>query len=323
MTGHRSGGARADAAPAARPDPLVDPEQGPAMAGPRPPRLLPTSAPKRAVLLVGVASAVTLGGLALAVRSGAQPLQRFDASLHAWALETRTQASIAVARGLSYVGAGRITLPALLVVGALAPRGPRPWPTRVGAGAMLAGLAALGGGLGVVLNRSLDRVRPPQADWAGVAVGGSFPSGHTTTATLFAAACVWALLGRVRSRRGRVVLVAACAAFALGVGWSRVWLGVHWPSDVLGGWTYALAWSTLAAAAALAIARSRPGREALREVDRADAQALDEDASSEDVGGEDADRRDASRRDAGSGDAAVAPARSPHALSRQDRGTAR
>jgi undecaprenyl-diphosphatase len=195
----------------------------------------------------------------------------------------------------------------------------------VGAGALLAGLAALGGGLGVVLNRSLDRERPPEADWAGVAVGGSFPSGHTTTATLFAAACVWALLARVRSRRGRVALVATCTAFALGVGWSRVWLGVHWPSDVLGGWTFALAWSTLAAAAALAIARTGPGREGLREVDRADAQDLAEDAGSGGAGTAGSGSGSAPREgadSAGSGSAG-APTMAPSARTEQGPGTAR
>jgi undecaprenyl-diphosphatase len=238
------------------------------------------------VLLAGLGAAAVLGGLALAVSANLAVVERIDTAIHAWALRTRDDASIAVARGLSSVGAGRVTLPALLVVGALAPRGPRPWPTRLGAGAMLAGLAALGGGLGVVVNRGLDNPRPPVQDWAGAAVGGSFPSGHTTTASLFAAACVWALLGRVRSRRGRMALIGAATAFALGVGWSRVWLGVHWPTDVLGGFALALAWSILAAGAALAVARTRTGREGLREVDRADARDLASDSrTSADLGG--------------------------------------
>jgi undecaprenyl-diphosphatase len=226
------------------------------------------------VLLAGLGAAAVLGGLALAVSANLAGVERVDTEIHAWALRTRDDWSIALARGLSYVGAGRVTLPALLVVGALAPRGPRPWPTRLGAGAMLAGLAALGGGLGVMLNRALDNPRPPVQDWAGAAVGGSFPSGHTTTATLFAAACVGALLGRVRSRGGRIALIGVAAAFALGVGWSRVWLGVHWPTDVLGGLALALAWSTLAAGAALAVVRTRMGREGLRQVDQADVKDL-------------------------------------------------
>src|SRR5690606_5201006 len=97
-------------------------------------------------------------------------------------------------------------------------------------------------------------LRAPVYDWAGAAGGPSFPSGHTTAATVFALCCVWALSPRVRrdgGRRGMRALWLGAAGYALVVGWTRVWLGVHWSSDVLGGWLYGTAWCSLAAAVLL------------------------------------------------------------------------
>ena len=67
----------------------------------------------------------------------------------------------------------------------------------------------------------------------------SFPSGHAAGAmTLFGAV---ALLWRSRP------LMALCGAMILATGMSRVWLGVHWPSDVIGGWIEGAAWLLLVA----------------------------------------------------------------------------
>ena len=69
----------------------------------------------------------------------------------------------------------------------------------------------------------------------------SFPSGHAMdTAAVAAALCFLAW----RYRRQRWVWAVA-PAFALAVGWARVYLGVHNPSDVLAGWASAVGWVVL------------------------------------------------------------------------------
>lgn len=65
----------------------------------------------------------------------------------------------------------------------------------------------------------------------------SFPSGHTMSATGFAAALVIALW----ATRWRLPALVAAALYAVGVGLTRVYLGYHFPSDVVGGWALALA----------------------------------------------------------------------------------
>jgi len=70
----------------------------------------------------------------------------------------------------------------------------------------------------------------------------AFPSGHAANATL-----VWLSLALILPARPRTRLVAIWSAvwLALAVGASRVMLGVHWPSDVIGGWAFGLFWTLL------------------------------------------------------------------------------
>ncbi|MFE5600964.1 phosphatase PAP2 family protein, partial [Streptomyces coelicoflavus] len=64
----------------------------------------------------------------------------------------------------------------------------------------------------------------------------AFPSGHAMTATFVCGLLVWLLhhygAGRGLRRAGLALAVVSVA----GVGVTRVWLGVHWTTDVLGGW---------------------------------------------------------------------------------------
>jgi undecaprenyl-diphosphatase len=103
---------------------------------------------------------------------------------------------------------------------------------------------ALGGGQAVVfaLKWAFARSRPH----GGLTdpVGSSFPSGHTFTATVlwgFLIVLAWRF---VDSRSLRLAAVCALTAFMFTAGVSRVVLGVHWVSDVFGGWSIGLAWLT-------------------------------------------------------------------------------
>ena len=89
----------------------------------------------------------------------------------------------------------------------------------------------------------LDRVRPT-ANPIAHTLGPSFPSGHTTgAAACFAAFAL--VLGRGRSRNVQSVLAGAAVFIAIAVAASRVLLGVHWLSDVIGGLALGWAWFAL------------------------------------------------------------------------------
>ena len=73
----------------------------------------------------------------------------------------------------------------------------------------------------------------------------SFPSGHSMLSMVLYLT-LGALLARVLPSRRERLYVMACAVFLVGIiGLSRIYLGVHYPSDVLGGWTAGFAWALL------------------------------------------------------------------------------
>jgi undecaprenyl-diphosphatase len=103
-------------------------------------------------------------------------------------------------------------------------------------------VTALGGSLlNSLIKATVDRARPHLPDAVATAHGMSFPSGHAQSATVGCGILVLIFLPVVRRGRRRWLFVAAGLVVAL-IGFSRIALGVHYLSDVVGGITIGVAW---------------------------------------------------------------------------------
>jgi len=101
-------------------------------------------------------------------------------------------------------------------------------------------IIVFGGRMLVELQKMVvDRDRPGASPWLEAQQSASFPSGHAANATITLVAI--AMLLPLRQSH-RALAVGIALALALQVGWSRVALGAHWPSDVIGGWAFGLLW---------------------------------------------------------------------------------
>lgn len=99
------------------------------------------------------------------------------------------------------------------------------------------------------LKSVIDRPRPelvPHLVWVGDA---SFPSGHAMISAATYLTIALMLAGIEPRPTARVAIVAFFSAIVVLIGCSRVYLGVHWPSDVLGGWCFGTVWALLVFAA--------------------------------------------------------------------------
>jgi len=95
--------------------------------------------------------------------------------------------------------------------------------------------------LDVGLKTLVDRARPHLPNPFAHAPGASFPSGHAMTSALACGIVVLLLLPLVRSSWGKAAIWTLAALIVFAVGYSRVALGVHWVTDVVGAWLLAVA----------------------------------------------------------------------------------
>jgi len=189
--------------------------------------------------------AVPFGLLLTLVRAGWAPLRRLDvataSALHDYALNH--PGYVRALRLVSDVGAARTYWPLFVVLALwlLWRRMPR-----------LAGwlviTVALSGLLNVGVKAAVGRARPLLPDAVATAPGLSFPSGHAQSAMVTASVLLLLFLP-VAARWARPYLGAAALAFVAAVGFSRIGLGVHYVSDVLGGYLLGAAWVAATTAA--------------------------------------------------------------------------
>ena len=187
-------------------------------------------------LLLGLALVVGLLGLARAF--GAFPGDEWALlELRQWRGGWPDDAAIALsAVGLGGIGLGGIGIPWIPPVAVGGLLGVRRWGD-----ALFLSAALLAPAVNPALKELAARPRPDPALALVEETGYAFPSGHAVLAAAFFGALI-VLLGRWRYLEGRPVLrltaQGALLLLLLGVGASRVWLGVHWPSDVIGGFLF-------------------------------------------------------------------------------------
>lgn len=143
-----------------------------------------------------------------------------------------------VMRDLSGIGSTvTLTLVTLITVGYLS------LATTHRVAVLVAMSVASGAVLMSLLKIAFGRLRPDLAQAAIVVPGLSFPSGHTSMSAIVFLT-LGTLIASTRTRlRERSYILAAAASLTLLVGVSRVMLGVHWATDVLGGWAFGAGWA--------------------------------------------------------------------------------
>jgi len=186
------------------------------------------------ILLLLIAASLFFAWLANAViRGSSQALDNsIRAAIHAYATPPLT----AVMRALSFVGSpAALIIIGVVIVFAL-DRGD----------ALHFVIAVIGAEL---LDRSLKlffhRPRPPAFFGLAEPGGFSFPSGHALVSCAFFVTMAALAAKRIESQTARICLYATAALLIAAIGFSRIYLGVHYPTDVLGGYSAAVVWLSI------------------------------------------------------------------------------
>jgi undecaprenyl-diphosphatase len=201
--------------------------------------------PSAVILAVAISAACWIVFVALAVVVSTSDTLSVDQSVLTWVGEHRGTAVTSAMRTVTWLGSATVLYPATLVLALHWWRRDRDWQ----AGAMLAASLAGSTVLYNIFKRVIERPRPPAQDALGTYTHSAFPSGHATQCmAFFGMLLVLAFLaGRARLRLWAI----AAAAVVLVVGASRIYLGAHWFTDVMGGYALGGGWVSLLTAVGL------------------------------------------------------------------------
>lgn len=208
-----------------------------------------------AMSLVGGFAALTvsasLGADLLRKLVGPSVTSLFDAPLVQFAATHRFAGLTSAMKGMTTAGNDLYLWIAVLIGGAILARMTRSWRPL-----LLLALVMLGAvSLNFLIKQAVARTRPSSLLWAISAQGWSFPSGHATESAAVYRTLAHLFAGPQR-RLGVKLLTYAIgilAPFLIGI--SRVYLGVHWPTDVAIGWALGGMWSAIVLASSSAAAR--------------------------------------------------------------------
>ncbi len=192
------------------------------------------------LLLIIAGLMLLLVGLAELIESGA-PLEA-DLAVTRFVQQFRPDWFDGLMRFLTSIGVAPwvLILPAIILIALLVMR---EW-----AAALALLFAQLGSVGNPLIKIAVNRPRPGVNFELGLHVptDSSFPSGHSATAMVVYGFLIYLAWVKLRDYRlARNLIIAFCAIYILGMGLSRIYLGEHWVSDVLGGYIYGLAWVLL------------------------------------------------------------------------------
>ncbi|WP_433660385.1 phosphatase PAP2 family protein [Nocardia sp. CA-128927] len=183
-----------------------------------------------AVFVVGLTSNVI----------GKDGLTAIDAPISDWAIAHRNGVLTPLAKTISNLGGTvAMTILAVLAVLVLGWRGYRRAAALIAATGLGAWVLVDGG------KNLIGRTRPPIHDHLVVKTNFAYPSGHSLGSIAVIGVLAILLIPRLRRPAARWIVGIAATIFVAAVGLSRIYLGVHWPTDVLGGWSLGALWVIL------------------------------------------------------------------------------
>jgi undecaprenyl-diphosphatase len=141
---------------------------------------------------------------------------------------------IAIAKGLSLLGDPKVLIPAMIAIAIWLW-----WRGHRHSAITLAAVTMIGRGVNSLVKLDVARDRPDLEAHLMIEHTNSYPSGHAAGSMIFFLALALLLTHRGPWRRWTA---ASAILVSVLVGLSRVMLGVHWPSDVVGGWAFGALW---------------------------------------------------------------------------------
>jgi len=199
--------------------------------------------PVAAILLAGGLFTAWAGDgfidLAEKVHGNNAALQKLDTSIHDWAVRERTSGATTFFTIMTIIG-GPAGLAVLLTIIGIILAIRRRWRWLI----YLAVTAGGGALLNLELKRYFARARPIAAEMLRRANGYSFPSGHAMGSAVAFGALAYLAFRAIRSWPAKTAIIAFFYTLLASVALSRVYLGVHWISDVLAGVTVGTVWVT-------------------------------------------------------------------------------
>ena len=175
-----------------------------------------------------------------------------DVAIQSWVHGFARPGLTEMMRGLSWIGSPYATGAAVALAAGML------WWRRMKDDAVLVAAAALGAVmLDEVMKLHFKRLRP-DVPWALVHEHSfSFPSGHSVLAMVMYGVIVYKTQDKLWSPWAKTALMAGALAMVVGIGVSRVYLGVHYPSDVAGGYFVGAVWLAAVIGADLWVDRAR------------------------------------------------------------------